>query len=157
MFEAGHQITTVTVPDDLESKAVSLRARSKPRSRSKSGSLDPVEVVRDPDTGLAIDGREQLMFLLSNEVMREMVTADQAPSEDDLTEALWVKFCEEADISIVNERGSWTIADARSKARARLAEHEISLYSFVSRSERTTLVAGSGKLDKGLLPLRPMT
>ena len=148
MFEAGPQITTVPVPDDLESRAVSLRARSKPRSRSKSGSLDPVEVVRDPDTGLAIDGREQLMFLLSNEVMREMVTAVQAPSEDDLTEALWVKFCEEADISIVNERGSWTIADARSKARARLAEHEIGLYSFVSRSDRTTLVAGSGKVER---------
>ena len=46
------------------------------------------------------------MFMLSNEVMREIVTAVQAPSEDDLTEALWVKFCEEADISIVNERGS---------------------------------------------------
>ena len=151
MFEAGHQITTVTVPDDLESKAVSLRARSMPRSSSKSGSLDPAEVVRDPDTGLAIDGREQLMFLLSNEVMREMVTADQAPSEDDLTEALWVKFCEEADISIVNERGSWTIADARSKARARLAEHETGYYSFVSRSERTTLVAGSGKLERPAL------
>ena len=80
-----------------------------------------------------------------------MVTADEAPSEDDLTEALWVKFCEEADISIVNERGSWTIADARSKARARLVEHEIGLYSFVSRSERTTLVAGSGKVERPAL------
>ena len=99
MFEAGHQITTVPVPDDLESRAVSLRTRSKPLSSSRSGSLDPVEVVRDLNTGLAIDGREQLMFMLSNEVMREMVTADQVPSEDDLTEALWVKFCEEADIS----------------------------------------------------------
>ena len=142
MFEAGHQITTVAVPDDLKSRAVSLRARSKPRSRSKSGSLDPVEVVRDPDTGLAIDGREQLMFLLSNEVMRDMVTADEAPSQDDLTEELWTKFCQEADISVINERGSWTIADARSKARARLAEHENGYYSFVSRSDRTTLVAG---------------
>ena len=122
-----------------------------PRSKSKSGSLDPVEVVRDPDTGLAIDGREQLMFSLSNEVMREMVTADQAPSEDDLTEALWVKFCEEADISIVNDRGSWTIADARSKARARLAEHENGYYSFVSRSDRTTLVAGSGTTERPTL------
>ncbi|MDC0541663.1 hypothetical protein OAO50_08390, partial [Paracoccaceae bacterium] len=151
MFEAGHQITIVTFPDDLESRAVSLRTRSKPRSRSKSGSLDPAEVVRDPDTGLAIDGREQLMFLLSNEVMREMVTAVQAPSEDDLTEALWTKFCQEADISIVNERGSWTIADARSKARARLAEHESGYYSFVSRSDRTTLVAGSGKVKRPAL------
>ena len=151
MFEAGHQITTFAVPDDLESRAVSLRARSMPRNKSKSGSLDPVEVVRDPDTGLVIDGREQLMFLLSNEVMRDMVTADQAPSQDDLTEKLWVKFCQEADISIVNERGSWTIADARSKARARLAEHEIGLYSFVSRSDRTTLVAGSGKVERPTL------
>ena len=50
MFETGHQITTVTVPDDLESKEVSLRARSKPRSRSRLGPLDPVEVVRDPET-----------------------------------------------------------------------------------------------------------
>ena len=68
MFDAGHQTTTVTVPDDLESRALSLRARSIPRNRSKSGSLDPVEVVRDPNTGLAIDGREQLMFTLSNGV-----------------------------------------------------------------------------------------
>jgi hypothetical protein len=151
MLEAGHQIKTVTVPDDLEYRAVSLRAMTKPRSRSRSGSLDPVEVVRDPDTGLAIDGREQLMFLLSNEVMRDMVTADQAPSEDDLTEAVWDKFCEEADISIVNERGSWTIADERSKARARLAEHESGYYSFVSRSDRTILVAGSGKVDRLIL------
>ena len=74
MFESGHQITTVTVPDDLENRAVSLTAMTKPRSRSKSGCLDPVEVVRDPETGLAIDGREQLMFLLSNDVMRDMVT-----------------------------------------------------------------------------------
>ena len=104
MFEADHQITTVAVPDGLESRAVSLRARSKPRRSDKSGSLDPIEVVRDPETVLAIDGREQLMFLLSNGVMREMVTADQAPSEDTLTEALWATFCQEADISTVNER-----------------------------------------------------
>ena len=93
MFEAGHQITTVSIPEDLESRALSLAVMTKARSRSKSGSLDPVEVVRDPNTGLVIDGREQLMFLLSNEVMREMVTADQAPSQDGLTEALWTKFC----------------------------------------------------------------
>jgi hypothetical protein len=151
MFEAGPQITTVPVPDDLESRAVSLRTRSKPRNRSRSGSLDPIEVVRDPNTGLAIDGREQLIFTLSNEVMRDMVSADQVPSEEDLTEALWVKFCEEADISIVNERGSWTITDARSKAKARLAEHETGYYSFVSRSDRTTLVAGAGKVDRPAL------
>ena len=83
--------------------------------------------------------------------MREMVTADQAPLEDDLAEALWVKLCEEADISLVSERGSWTIADARSKVRVRLAGHEIGLYNFFFRSERTTLVAGSGKVDRPTL------
>ena len=148
MLEAGNQITTVSVPDDLESRAISLAAMTKARSRSKSGCLDPVEVIRDPETGLAIDGREQLMFLLSNDVMRELVTAEKAPSEDALTEELWARFCQEADITAVNERGSWTIADTRSKARARLAEHEIGLYSFVSRSDRTTLVAGSGKVER---------
>ena len=70
----------------------------RPWSRNKLGCLDPVEVVRDPETELAKDGWDPLMFLLSNEVMREMVTADQAPSKDDLTQALWVKFCEETDI-----------------------------------------------------------
>ena len=68
MFEAGHQAIIVTVPDDLESKAVSLRARSKPRSTSRSGSLDPVEVFRDPGAGLAIDGREQLGLCAPNNV-----------------------------------------------------------------------------------------
>ena len=67
-------------------------------SRNKSGCLDPVEVVRDPETELEKDGRDLLMFLLSNEVMWERVTADQAPSEAGLTQALWVKFCEETDI-----------------------------------------------------------
>ena len=151
MFEAGNQITTVSIPDDLESRAISLAVMSKARSRSKSGCLDPVEVIRDPETGLAIDGREQLMFLLSNDVMRELVTAEKAPSEDALTEELWARFCQEADITAVNERGSWTIADARSKARARLAEHETGYYSFVSRSDKTTLVAGSGKIERPIL------
>ena len=66
MYEAGHQTITITVPDDLGSRATSLVAITKPQFRSKSGSLDMVEVVRDPETGLAIDGQEQLMFLLSN-------------------------------------------------------------------------------------------
>ena len=54
------------------------------------------------------------MFLLSNEVMRELVTATHTPSQEDVTTALWSRFGEEADISIVWERGAWTIADAAS-------------------------------------------
>lgn len=89
MFEAGYQTTAVTVTDYLKSKAVCLRARSKPHSRSGSGSLDPAEVILDPDTGLTIDVREHLMFLLSNEIMREVITAAQATSEGELTRMPW--------------------------------------------------------------------
>ncbi len=112
MFEAGNQITNVSVPDELESRALSLAVLTQARSRSKSGCLDPVEAIREPETGLAIDGREQLMFLLSNRVMPELVTAEKAPSEDALTEELWARSCQEADITAFNELGLCTIADA---------------------------------------------
>ena len=88
------------------------------------------------------------MFLLSNEVMRELVTAKHTPSEEEVTAALWSRFCEEADISIVSGRGAWTIADAAPKAKARLQELESGAYDFVSRSDRTTLVAGTGKAER---------
>ena len=88
------------------------------------------------------------MFLLSNEVMRELVTTNHTPNEQAVTEALWKRFCEEADINRVSGRGAWTIADAKGKARVRLQELENGVYDFVSRSDRTTLVAGSGKVER---------
>jgi hypothetical protein len=148
LFEAGSGVSTVPVPSDLATRAAISEAASKQRSSGKSGLLDPADIIRDPDTGLAIDGREQLMFLLSNEVMRELVTAKHIPSEEEVTTALWSRFCEEADISIVSERGAWTITDAASKAKARLQELESGAYNFVSRSDRTTLVAGTGKAER---------
>ena len=95
-----------------------------------------------------MDGREQLMFLLSNQVMQHLVTAEHTPSEEEVTAALWDRFCEEADISVVSDRGVWTINDAATKARARLQELESGTYDFVSRSDRTTLVAGAGKVGR---------
>lgn len=148
LFEAGHGVTSVPIPDDLQGRTANLTAMTKPRSRSKSGSLDPAEVVRDPVSGLAIDGREQLMFQLSIEVMQTLVTEKSGPNEDEVTNALWSRFSEEVDISVVSERGAWTIADARVKAMARLQELEDGTYSFVSRSDRTTLVAGSTKAKR---------
>ena len=148
LFEAGSGVSTVPVPSDLATRTAVTQAASRQRSSGKSGLLDPADIIRDPDTGLAIDGREQLMFLLSNEVMRELVTAKHTPSEEEVTTALWSRFCEEADISIVSERGAWTIADAASKAKARLQELESGAYDFVSRSDRTTLVAGTGKAER---------
>ena len=148
IFEVGGGLSTVSVPSDLAARTAVTRAASRQRSRGKTGLLDPVDIIRDPDSGLAVDGREQLMFLLSNEVMRELVTAKNTPSEEDVTTALWSRFCEEADINIVSERGAWTIEDAASKAKARLQELESGAYDFVSRSDRTMLVAGTGTVKR---------
>ena len=148
LFEASTGVSTVTVPSDLASRSAVASKSSKQRTRGKSGLLDPSDIERDPVTDLAIDGREQLMFLLSNQVMQELVTAEHTPSEEEVTTALWNRFCEEADISVVSARGAWTIADAASKARARLQELDSGTYDFVSRSDRTILVAGSGKVER---------
>ena len=88
------------------------------------------------------------MFLLSNQVMQELVTTEHTPSEEEVTAALWSRFCEEADISVVSDRGPWRTDDAATKARARLRELESGTYDFVSRSDRTTLVAGAGKVER---------
>ncbi|MDA9940179.1 hypothetical protein N9C37_06905, partial [Planktomarina temperata] len=47
----------------------------------------------------------------------------------------------------VSDCGPWTIDDAATKARARLHELESGKYDFVSRSDRTILVAGAGKVE----------
>jgi hypothetical protein len=148
LFKAGTGISTVTVPSDLAFRSAVASKSSKQRSKGKTGLLDPDDIIRDPVTGLAIDGREQLMFLLSTQVMQQLVTLEHAPSEEQVTAALWNRFCEEADISVVSARGAWTIDDAATKARARLQELESGTYEFVSRSDRTTLVAGSGKVER---------
>ena len=148
MFEAGNGLSTVLVPIDLAARTARAKTTSKQRTHNKAGMLDPATIIRDPETGRVIDGREQLMFLLSNEVMRELVTTNHIPNEQEVTEALWKRFCEEADISRVSGRGAWTIADAEVKARARLLELADGIYDFVSRSDRTTLVAGSGKVER---------
>jgi hypothetical protein len=148
LFKAGTGVSTVTVPSDLAFRSAVASKSSKQRTRGKSGLLDPAGIERDPVTDLAIDGREQLMFLLSTQVMQQLVTLEHAPSEEQVTAALWNRFCEEADISVVSARGAWTIDDAATKARARLQELESGTYEFVSRSDRTTLVAGSGKVER---------
>ncbi|WP_391481653.1 hypothetical protein [Nereida sp. NH-UV-3] len=148
LFKAGTGVSTVTVPSDLAFRSTVASKSSKQRASGKSGLLDPAGIERDPVTNLAIDGREQLMFLLSNQVMQELVTAEHTPSEEEVTTALWNRFCEEADVSVVSARGPWTIADAASKARARLQELDSGTYDFVSRSDRTILVAGAGKVER---------
>ena len=115
LFEAGKGLSAGSVPSDLATRTAVAYAASRQRTSGKTGLLDPADIIRDPDTGLAIDGREQLMFLLSNEVMRELVTAKHTPSEEEVTTALWSRFCEEADISIVSERGAWIVVPRRGR------------------------------------------
>ena len=49
---------------------------------------------------------------------------------------------------MVSDRGAWTIDDAATKARARLQELDSGTYDFVSRSDRTIIVAGAGKVER---------
>ncbi|WP_135507378.1 hypothetical protein [Roseovarius aestuariivivens] len=128
---------TVEVPSDLADRIIFNSAQ--PRHRRDTGAVEPQEIVRDQDTGLAIDGREQLMFDLSNEVMFELCRgAETRPSVEEITDELWRRFQEEADISHVNSR-PWTRSDAEDKARARHQEAETGQYSFRSRNEKTSL------------------
>jgi hypothetical protein len=135
LFEAGAGISTKTVPSDLAFKNAVVSTSNRQRTSVKPGLLDPSDIKCDLDMDLAIDGREHLKFLLSNQVMQQLVTVEYTPSEEDVTDALLSPFCEEADISIVSDRGAWTIANAFSKAKARLQELDSSTYDFVSRSD----------------------
>ena len=58
LFEAGSGVSRVSVPSDLATRATVTQAASRRRSSSKTGLLDPADIIRDPDTGLVIDGRE---------------------------------------------------------------------------------------------------
>ena len=148
---AGNGVQSVPVPNDLATRTVEVQTMSKPRAKNRSGILDPAEIIRDPETGLVIDGREQLMFRLSNEIMLKLVNGKKTPSVDEVTNALWARFREEADLSVVSDRGVWTINDARTKAQTRLREVDAGTYSFVARSDNSTLVAGSQQVKRPTL------
>ena len=93
MFEFGNGISIVRVPIDLAARTSRVTTTSKQRTHNKAGILDPASIIRDPVTEQVVDGREQLMFLLSNKVMRELVTTNHIPNEQEVTEALWKRFC----------------------------------------------------------------
>ena len=66
MFEAENGISTVRVPIDLAAQTSRVITTSKPRTHNKAKILDSASIICSPETGWVIDGREQLMFLLSN-------------------------------------------------------------------------------------------
>jgi hypothetical protein len=143
LFAAGTGKEEVSVPVDLATRSLAHTIASRPRGRTKSNQLDPAEVIRDPKTGLAIDGREKLMFLLSNEVAAELTTKNYKPTVAEITDALWDRFCEEADLSVSNGR-AWSKADANQKATARKLEIDGGKFRFVSKSEKAMLLPAVG-------------
>jgi hypothetical protein len=93
----------------------------------------------DPSTGLVINGRERLLFDLSNEVTVELVRGApnrEAPTAQEIADRLWVRFNEEADTS----DNKWTKADAKRKADARHQELENGDFKFTARAETNTLL-----------------
>lgn len=138
LYEPVDATDTVFVPLDLAERTVIQD--QKPRHVRASGVIERQEIIRDADTALAIDGREQLLFDLSNEVMFDLCKGrNDVPSVEEITDSLWEKFQAETDLDHVNER-IWTRADAKDKAQSRHHEATSGRYSFRSRSDKITLL-----------------
>lgn len=137
LYEPVEATDTVVVPLDLAERTV-VRDQ-KPRHVRASGVIERQEIIRDEVSGLAIDGREQLLFDLSNEVISDLCRGrDDVPSVEEITDSLWEKFQAETDLDHINER-IWTRADAEDKAQARHQEATSGRYSFRSRNDKITL------------------
>lgn len=135
--DAGTGRDAVSVPDDLETRT--RATLSKPRHVRQGGVVERQDIIRDPDTGLVINGREWLLFELSNEVTVELVRGgrgNEAPTAQEIADRLWERFTEEADIS----DDKWTEADAKKKADARYQELENRDFKFTARAEANTLL-----------------
>ena len=138
VYDAHNDQDTVTVPENLN-EFLTVQTRSQnPRHTRSDGYLEAQEIIRDQATGLAIDGREKLLYWLSLTVMNEWVKqakGKEKPSLDAITNQLWERFSAEADLS----DGKWSRDHAKSKATARITELETGQFTFSSRSDNTTL------------------
>ena len=135
--DAGTGIDTVSVPDDLETRTRSTL--SKPRHVRPGGVVESQDIIRDPSTGLVIDGRERLLFELSNEVTVELVRRglrSEVLTARGIADRLWIRFKEEADI----RDNKWGDSDALKKANARHKELENGDFKFTARGEANTLL-----------------
>lgn len=143
LFAADKGKATVSVPVDLSTRSQAYVAASRPRSHTKSNQLDHTEVIRDPETGLAIDGREKLLFQLSNEVTASLTSENYIPTVEEISDALWTRFTEEADLSVCNGK-VWSKDDARQKSIARRRELDEQRFTFLTKSEKTMLFPAEG-------------
>jgi hypothetical protein len=68
--DAGTDRDTVRVPDDLKTRTQATL--SKPRHVRQDGVVESQDIIRDPSTGLVINGRERLLFDLSDQAKAEL-------------------------------------------------------------------------------------
>ena len=138
LFEAGNAKRTVCVPSDLQEMVIHPTQSQKASYVRADGTIEPQNIIRDPSSGLAIDGRETLMFELSLSVMKTWAKGNkkkEAPDLDELTQLLWQQFETEADLT----DGKWHLHDAKTKMKARISDYKSGIYSFSSRADNTTL------------------
>lgn len=136
-YAADDGSSTVTVPGDLVDRTLSRSSR--PRYVREGGHVESQDVIRNPDNWLAVDGRERLLFDLSNEVTVELVRASRKgklPTVEEITDRLWERFSKEADLS----DNKWTVIEAGSKAAARHDELVNDTFPFTARGTGNILL-----------------
>lgn len=141
LYDAGSGQSTVQVPDDLESRA--LKSINRPRRVRAGGIVEHQDIIRDSKTNLVTDGREKLLFDLSNEVTQELVRANTDkvhPTAGQIAERLWEWFREEADLS----DGKWKYSHAEEKAKRRFQELEDGAFTFTAQGADNTLFPVEG-------------
>ena len=138
LFEVGFAKDTVGVPPNLQEQVNISRQLQGASYVRADGTIEPQNIIRDPSSGLAIDGREKLMFFLSLQVMGSWAKGNKtkdAPDLDELTQLLWQQFETEVDLT----DGKWHLNDAKTKMITRISDYQSGRYSFSSRADNTTL------------------
>lgn len=142
LFDYGLGITTVLVPDDLDTRVLEIQSNTSRSKRSAvGGRLDPYDIIRNED-GLVIDGRDGFLFLKSidatQELTRGATSSRDFPSQQEIAERTWELFSAEADTS----DGRWTYQDAFEKASYRIRNLQDG-WPPSGRYETTTLFPGA--------------
>ncbi len=140
LYEAKSGEDTVRVPDIIETSATPTTSR---RYVSGAGVIDPQEVVRNPDTGLIVDGRERFLLRMSNAARRQLMvgrSSKDLPSVEEIADLTWQLFSDEADLS----DGRWTRTHAEAEAERRHGELTEGNYNAKAKSVYTALEPTAG-------------
>lgn len=132
----------VCVPDTIDVPNNPLSTR---RIIGKQGVVDDQKVVRDPNTGLVVDGRERFMLFCSNQATEDVLrdSSDDIPSLEAIACQTWRLFAQEADLA----DGRWAKDHAVAEARRRHEDLTTGRYSFRSRNDHTILLPASDPFE----------